>query len=65
MGPLHGEHQEFHGIYIQDGIVTPKINAGDSTPISHTPCCEIAVSRIKRGRVEEVVVSHVSLASPV
>ena len=34
-GPLHGEHQEFHGICVQDGIVTPKIDAQTSTPISH------------------------------
>ena len=36
-GPLCGEHQEFHDICVQDGIVTPKINAWGSTSISH-PC---------------------------
>ena len=34
-GPLCGECQEFHDIYIQDKFVTPKINAWASTPIPH------------------------------
>ena len=63
-GPLHGECQEFHGICVQDGIVTPKIEAKASTPVSHPLCCELAVSRI-RGGVEEVMVSCVFQASPV
>ena len=34
------------------------------TPISNPlPYCELAVSRTKRGGVEEIVISHVSLAS--
>ena len=58
-GPLVGECQVFHGICIQDGIITPKIDAWASTPISHPLCCELAVSRMKRGGIEEVMVSHV------
>ena len=34
-GPLHGECQEFDGICIQDGIITPKMDAWASAPMSH------------------------------
>ena len=62
-GPLDGECQEFHSICVQDGIVTPKINTWNSTPISHPLCCELAVSGMKRGGIGEVVVGHVFLAT--
>ena len=45
--------------------VTPKIDAWASAPISQPPCCELAVSRMKRGGAEEVMVSHVFQATPV
>ena len=32
-GPLHGEHQEFHGICIQDEVATLKIDAQASAHI--------------------------------
>ena len=54
-GPLHGEFQEFHGICIQDEVVTQKLNAWASVPIPHPLCCELAISRIKRGGVEVIV----------
>ena len=34
-GPLCGECQEFHGICIEDEVVTPKIDAWASTPIPY------------------------------
>ena len=49
LGPLWGEHQEFHSVCIQDEVVTPKINAQASAPIPHPLCCELAISRTKRG----------------
>ena len=52
-GPLHGKCQEFHGICIQDRMVTPKINAWTSTSISHPPCCELVISRMNRGGVKK------------
>ena len=57
--PLHGECQEFHGIYIQDEVVAPKIDAWASASISHPPCFEVANSRPKRGGVEVITVSHI------
>ena len=63
MGPLVWEMLEFHGICIQEGIVTPRINAWASAPISHTPCWKLAISRMKRGGVEKVMVSRVFQAS--
>ena len=52
--PLHGEHQDFHSICIKDEVVAPKINAQASTPVLHTPSCELAFSRMKRGGVEVI-----------
>ena len=34
-GPLHEECKEFHGICIQDELVTPKIDAQANAPIPH------------------------------
>ena len=62
-GPLHGECQEFHGICIQDRMITPKFDSLVSAPISHPPCCEVAIPRMKRGGIEEVMVSNVLQAS--
>ena len=58
-GPLHGKCQELHGICVQDGIVTTKIDAWASVPVSHPLYCELAVAKMKRGGVEEVVASCV------
>ena len=58
-GTLHGECQEFHGICIQDEVVTPKIDAWTSTPVPHPPFCELAISRIKRGGFEVIMASHI------
>ena len=41
----------------------PKNDALASAPVSHPPCCELAVSRKKKGGVEEVMVGHVPQAS--
>ena len=60
-GPSHEECQEFHGICIQDEMVTAKINAQASAPISHPPCCELAISRTKRGGVEIITAGHIPL----
>ena len=57
-GPLHGEHQELHGICIHDKLIILKINAWASAPIPHPLCCELAISRMKRGGVEVIVASH-------
>ena len=58
-GPLHGEHQEFHGICIQDEVVTPKINAQASVPVPHPQFCELAISRMKKDGVEVIVAGHI------
>ena len=58
-GLLCRECQEFHGICIQDRIVTPKIEVWASAPISHPLFCGLAVSRMKRGGIEKVMVNHV------
>ena len=62
-GPLHGEHQKFFGICIQDDVVTSKIDAWASTPIPHPLCCELAIYRMKRGGVAVIVASHTFYAS--
>ena len=36
-------------------MVTPKIDAWANAPISHPPCCELAISRTKKGGVEVIV----------
>ena len=56
-GPLHAECQEFHRICIQDEVFTPKIDAKASAPIPHTLCCELAISRMKRGGVDVIMAS--------
>ena len=61
--PLHGECQEFHGICIQDQMVTPKIDAQASALIPHALCCDLAISRMKRGGVKVIAASHIFLAS--
>ena len=63
LSSLYGECQEFHGICIQEGIGTLKIDAGANAPVSHPLYCELAISRIKRCGVEEVMVSLVFKAS--
>ena len=60
-GPLHGKHQEFHSICIQERMVTPKIDAWASTTISHPLLCGLAVSRMKRDGVEVIMTSHIFL----
>ena len=55
--PNKGNARSFHSICVQDGMVIPKINAWASAPVSYPPCFELATSRMKRGGVEEIVVS--------
>ena len=55
--PNKGNARSFHSICVQDGMVIPKVNAGASAPVSLTPSFELAASRMKRGGVEEIVVS--------
>ena len=40
-------------------MVTPKIDAQANAPVLNPPCCKLAISRMKRGGVEEVVASHI------
>ena len=58
-GPLHMKHQAFHGICVQDEVVTAKINAQASTPVPHPLGCEIAISRLKIDGVEVIMASHI------
>ena len=36
-----------------------KIDAWDNTPVTHPSCCELAISRMKRGGVEVIMASHI------
>ena len=44
-GPQHGICHAFHGIYVQDRIVSPEINAQASVPISHS--CVVSLQSLE------------------
>ena len=52
LGPLCGGTRSSHSISVEDGVVTQKIDAQASTPISHPQSYELAISSMKRGWVE-------------
>ena len=62
-GPLYGDARSSHGISVDGGGVTPKIDVQSSTPISCPQRFELAISRMKRGGVEFVIASHIPQAS--
>ena len=54
----------FPNICVQDGMIIPKINLQASASIS-CPHFKLAVSRMKRGGIEEIMISHIFLISSV
>ena len=64
-GPLCGGARRSHGISVEGEMVTKKIDAWASAPISCPQCYELAISRMKRSGVEFIVASHILQASPV
>ena len=59
-GPLYGKCHEVCGICIQDEVVTQ--NIGQNTH-SIPPCCELAISRMKRGGVDVIMAGCISKVS--
>ena len=57
MGSFTWGMPRVYGICSKDELVTPKTNAWASTPIPHPWCCELAISRMKRGGVEVIMPS--------
>ena len=55
--PYIGNARHFLGISVQDGMMIPEIDAWASVPISNGRCFELAISRLKRGEIEEIIVS--------
>ena len=54
--------RSFLSICIQDGMAIPKIDAWASVSIFY-PQFELAVSRMKRGGIEEIMISQIFLTS--
>ena len=63
--PNIGNARGFLDISVQDGITIPKIDAWAYASISHTPCFELVTSRLKRGGIEEIMVSCIFQSSSV
>ena len=57
--PCMGDARSSQGISVQGEISTPEINAQASAPISHPQSYELAISRLKRGGVEVIMVGHI------
>ena len=60
-----GNTRSFLSICVLDERIIPKINAQASTPISYPPCFELAISRMKRDGIEEIVIGCIFQTSSV
>ena len=60
-----GTTRSSHSISVEDEMVTQKIDAWASPPISHPRSYELAISSMKRAGVEVIMAGHILQASPV
>ena len=63
--PKIGNTGCFFSICVQDGMIILKIDAWARVSILYPPCFELAISRVKRGGIEEIVISHIFQTSSV